>query len=41
MAQTNNDEWVIIDGTKSQENVAKDVDQAIMTGFNFHRKRMK
>tara|TARA_B100000965_G_scaffold253178_1_gene213037 strand:+ start:99 stop:701 length:603 start_codon:yes stop_codon:yes gene_type:complete len=29
MAQTNNDEWVIIDGTKSQENVAKDVDQAI------------
>ena len=29
MAQTNNDEWVIIDGTKSQEDVAKDVDQAI------------
>ena len=29
MAQTNNDEWVIIDGTKSQEDVAEDVDQAI------------
>ena len=29
MAQTNNDEWIVIDGTKSQENVAKDVDQAI------------
>jgi len=29
MAQTNNNEWIIIDGTKSQENVAKDVDQAI------------
>ena len=29
MAQTNNDEWVIIDGTKAQEDVAKDVDQAI------------
>ena len=29
MAQTNNDEWIVIDGTKTQENVAKDVDQAI------------
>ena len=29
MAQTNNDEWIVIDGTKSQENVAKDIDQAI------------
>ena len=30
MARTNSDKWMVINGTKSQENVAKDVDQAIL-----------
>ena len=30
MARTNSDKWIVINGTKSQENVAKDVDQAIL-----------
>ena len=30
MARTNSDKWIVINGTKSQENVAKDGDQAIL-----------
>ena len=30
MARTNSEKWIVINGTKSQENVAKDVDQAIL-----------